>query len=89
MEDKYATIEQVAEHFQVSISSVRGWIRTNTVPALKVGGVYRLKIAEVDAAFKKIAIEHATTVIAQHSDKQVTVEVAVEHATVLNPDQDI
>lgn len=88
MEDKYSTIEQVAAHYQVSISSVRAWIRTNTVPALKVGGVYRLKIAEVDAAFKKLAAEHINKHEAQHP-KQITVEVAADHAIVLNPDQDI
>jgi len=47
----YSTIEQVAKHYQVSISTVRSWIRAKRIPFLKVGGMYRFKMLEVDAAF--------------------------------------
>jgi excisionase family DNA binding protein len=51
MENHYSNIEQVAEHYQVSISTVRSWIRGNTIPFIRVGGMYRFRMSEVDAAF--------------------------------------
>jgi excisionase family DNA binding protein len=84
MEDKYSTIEQVAAHYQVSISTVRAWIRQDMIPSLKVGGLYRLKFSEIDAAFKQRAISQVPPV-----QQQVTVVVSPADAVVLNPDQDI
>ena len=83
MEGQYSTIEQVAKHYQVSISTVRAWIRQGIVPFLKVGGVYRLKLADLEAAFK----QH--TVLAGAPKQQVTAVVAPEAAIALSPDQDI
>lgn len=84
MEDKYSTIEQVAAHYQVSISTVRAWIRQNMIPALRVGGLYRLKFSEIDAAFKQRAIDQVPPM-----QQQVTVVASPEDAVVLNPDQDV
>ena len=42
MEESFVPIEDVAKHFAVSVSTVRAWIRQDLVPALKIGGVYRL-----------------------------------------------
>ena len=83
MEEKYSTIEQVAEHYLVSVSTVRAWIRQNMVPYLKVGGIYRLKISEIDAAFKPHMVEALPA-----AQPQVTAELAPAEAAVLNPDQD-
>jgi excisionase family DNA binding protein len=84
MEARYLTIEQVAVHYQVSVSTVRVWIRQKLVPALKVGGMYRLKIAELDAAFKELAANAAPV-----EEQQITAVIAPAQAAVLNPDQDI
>lgn len=84
MEARYLTIEQVAVHYQVSVSTVRVWIRQKLVPALKVGGMYRLKIAELDAAFKELAANAAPV-----KEQQITAVIAPAQAAVLNPDQDI
>ena len=51
MENHYSNIEQVAEHYQVSISTVRSWIRGGTIPFIRVGGMYRFRMSDVDAAF--------------------------------------
>ena len=51
MENHYSNIEQVAVHYQVSISTVRSWIRGGTIPFIRVGGMYRFRMSEVDAAF--------------------------------------
>ena len=57
VEEPYVPIEGVAKHFSVSISTVRSWIRGRVVPSLKIGGVYRFKLTEVDAALRKIGAE--------------------------------
>lgn len=38
-EELFVPIEDVAKHFSVSISTVRTWIRSDLIPALKLGGV--------------------------------------------------
>jgi excisionase family DNA binding protein len=52
-EDKYIQINDIAEHYSVSVSTVRGWIRTNAIPYLQVGRTFRFKLSEVDAALRK------------------------------------
>jgi excisionase family DNA binding protein len=94
----YNTIEQVATHYQVSISTVRSWIRDKLIPFIKVGGMYRFKMSEVDAAFLLRTKQHTAVPV-------VPVVPVVEQATVaipptvtvapkataaaFNPDQDI
>ena len=49
----YVPIEDVANHFSVSISTIRGWIRKNHIPDhtyIMVGNTYRFSIDEVVAA---------------------------------------
>jgi PTS system nitrogen regulatory IIA component len=53
MDEPYVPIEELAKHFSVSVSTVRGWIRENTIPTLKIGGVYRFRKSEVEAVFKQ------------------------------------
>ena len=41
------TIEGVAEHFVVSVATVRTWLRNGTIPKhtyLKIGNTYRFKL---------------------------------------------
>jgi excisionase family DNA binding protein len=55
MEDKYVDIQKLAEHFMVSVSTVRAWIRKGVLPAesyLKVGSTFRFKLPEVEAALR-------------------------------------
>lgn len=53
-EENFVPIEGVAKHFAVSISTVRAWLRQSMVPSLKVGGVYRFRLSEVEDALRKI-----------------------------------
>ena len=56
MEDKYVDIQKLAEHFMVSVSTVRVWIRKGILPAesyLKVGSTFRFKLPEVEAALRE------------------------------------
>lgn len=52
VDEKYITIEDVAKHYSVSISTVRSWMRADIIPALKIANVYRFKLSDVDAALK-------------------------------------
>ena len=49
----FATIEEVAKYFVVSVATVRTWLRNGTIPKhtyLKVGNTYRFKLPDVAAA---------------------------------------
>jgi excisionase family DNA binding protein len=49
----FATVDDVAKYFAVSIATVRTWLRTGTIPKhtyLKVGNTYRFKLSDVAAA---------------------------------------
>lgn len=54
VEEAFVPIEGVAKHFSVSISTVRTWIRHDLIPSLKIGGVYRFKLSEVEQALRSI-----------------------------------
>jgi excisionase family DNA binding protein len=73
-EDKYVTINDIAEHYTVSISTVRAWIRDSKIPYLRVGKTFRFKLSEVDAALRDARTKK--------------IDDAVEEL-VDNPDQDI
>jgi excisionase family DNA binding protein len=89
MEESYVPIEEVAKHFAVSVSTVRAWLRQDLIPSLKVGGVYRFKLNEVDSALKKLS---GGTLVREEKDGSLTV-TADSNATQLsfnfNPDEDI
>ena len=49
----FATIEEVAKYFVVSVATVRTWLRNGTIPKhtyLKVGNTYRFNLPDVAAA---------------------------------------
>lgn len=51
-EERWLTVEQVAELLQVNPETVRRWIRSGELPVLDLGGPktgYRIKRSEVDA----------------------------------------
>ena len=51
----YATMEQAAKHFQVSLSTFRGWFRNGMIPKdayIALGSIYRFDLPAVEAALK-------------------------------------
>ena len=53
MDAKYVPIDEVAEHFSVSVSTIRAWLRRDQIPNhtyIKVGNTYRFCIPEVSKA---------------------------------------
>ena len=57
-EEAYVEIEQVAEHFKVSVSTIRTWIRNGQIPRdgcfIKIGKTYRFKLSEVDKSVARL-----------------------------------
>lgn len=89
VEEAFVPIEDVAKHFAVSISTVRAWIRQNLIPALKLGGVYRFKISEVEEAMRKLS---GGTLVREEKDGSLTVTANNDEAQLsfnFNPDEDI
>lgn len=46
------TVENVSEHFGVSIRTVRRWLKSTDIPHRRVGGIIRFSIDEVDEWMK-------------------------------------
>jgi excisionase family DNA binding protein len=54
-ETPYATLEEAAKHFKVSLSTFRGWLQRGYLPTscyIKLGSVYRFNMPAVEAALK-------------------------------------
>ena len=90
MVDKaFVPIEDVAKHFAVSVSTVRSWIRQDLIPALKLGGVYRFKISEVEEALRKLS---GGQLVKEEADGSLTVQADPNDSQIVlnfNPDEDI
>jgi len=84
VEESFVPIEGVAKHFSVSISTVRAWIRQSLVPSLKIGGVYRFKISEVEQALRKLS---GGELVKEEVDGSLTVQAQM--VLNFNPDEDI
>ena len=87
-DEPFVPIEQVAKHFSVSVSTVRAWIRQDLIPSLKLGGVYRFKISEVEAALRRL---NGGELVREEADGSLTVKIKDPSQAVLNfnPDDDI
>jgi excisionase family DNA binding protein len=60
MNGPYSTIDDVANHFAVSVSTIRSWVRQGHIPKdtyIKVGNTYRFAIKDIADALKPSAQE--------------------------------
>jgi excisionase family DNA binding protein len=48
MADRLLTVPQVAEEFQVTAQTIRNWIESGVLPAVRVGRAFRLRRQDVD-----------------------------------------
>jgi len=55
--EKFYTCEEVAERYGLQLSTIWAWIREQKLPAIKLGGVYRIKESDLEE-FEK---QNATT----------------------------
>ena len=45
----YITVSQIAKEQQVTVMTVRNWIKSNKLAAIKVGKAYRIKKEDYEA----------------------------------------
>ena len=48
--EEFVTIEDVAKHFKVSVSTIRAWVRKGLIPDntyVQIGSVYRFRLNDV------------------------------------------
>ena len=60
MSQAFVTIETLAKHFSVSVSTIRLWIKQNYIPNntyIQIGQTYRYSIPLVSAALKKATLD--------------------------------
>jgi excisionase family DNA binding protein len=89
VDESFVPIEDVAKHFAVSVSTVRAWIRQDLIPSLKIGGVYRFKISEVEVAIRKLTGGQAIQEEVDGSLKVAVDPKDTQLALNFNPDDDI
>ncbi len=53
MTDPLLTVEQVASEFQLTSQTIRNWIRSGALSAVKIGHVYRVRRADVDEMLRR------------------------------------
>lgn len=76
-EDNYVAIDKIADHLQVSVSTVRSWVRTGVLPDttyLKIAKTYRFQLPAVINALRA------------YNTAKTAKLTSVEEAT---PDQDL
>ena len=85
VDEAFVPIEDVAKHFAVSVSTVRSWIRQDLIPALKLGGVYRFKLSEVEAKLRNTEVSVPQEEVVATAVKE-PVQLEFDFS---NPDKDI
>jgi len=68
VETPYVNINQVADYFKVSVSTIRKWMNSGHLPAhayIGIGEIYRFRIDDVEAALtatpKEAQVSASTT----------------------------
>ena len=92
MNDQYVSIEDVAKYYSVSVSTIRTWIRTGKLTPndfLKLGNTYRFKIADVDAALRRVSADEAPAPATAPAEATANSTAPVQLELNFNPDQDV
>lgn len=58
VDSKYVNMNQVADYFNLSLSTIRKWVHTGHIPSsayINIGEVYRFRLDDVEAALNKQA----------------------------------
>ena len=45
---RYLSVYRVAEHMDVCVATVYRWIRAGLLPAVKIGGTYRIPVSALE-----------------------------------------
>lgn len=49
-DDELRTVEEGAAYWRVHPQTIRNWIRNGTLPAVRIGGVLRIRRSDLEAA---------------------------------------
>jgi excisionase family DNA binding protein len=60
------TVEQIASEFQLTSQTIRNWIRSGALSAVKIGHVYRVRREDLDAMMRRH--EGETAPLGAHRD---------------------
>ena len=52
-EQQLLTVEQIAAEFQLTSQTIRNWIKSGALQAVKIGHVYRLRREDVDEMMRR------------------------------------
>jgi excisionase family DNA binding protein len=52
-DEQLLTVEQIAVEFQLTSQTIRNWIKSGALPAIKVGHVYRVRREDLDAMMRR------------------------------------
>jgi excisionase family DNA binding protein len=55
--DQLLTVPQVADEFQVTPQTIRNWIDSGVLPAIRVGRAFRLRRDDVDAVLTRASAD--------------------------------
>lgn len=84
----YVPIEDVAKHFTVTISCIRGWVRQGKIPKhtyIKLGNTYRFNIPLVVEALTQMQKEETVPAVVETADVAAPVQLELN----FNPDDDL
>ncbi|UFJ40407.1 helix-turn-helix domain-containing protein [Brevibacillus humidisoli] len=46
--ERWSSLEEVAEYLGVNKDTVRNWIKKQSIPACKIGKLWKFKLSEID-----------------------------------------
>jgi excisionase family DNA binding protein len=57
-EEEFITTEEVASEFKLTSQTIRNWIKSGRIPAVRVGHVFRIRRGDID---ELLTGQHGTT----------------------------
>jgi|TARA_R100001460_G_scaffold83299_2_gene124182 excisionase family DNA binding protein len=68
MNEPFVSIDDIAKHFSVSVSTVRAWIRQKHIPEdtyVKIGKTYRFRVGDVTSALTKVSSKRSAETVGE------------------------
>ena len=68
MNEPFITIEDVAKHFSVAVSTVRAWVHQKHIPEdtyIKIGNTYRFRVSDVATALTKVSSKRSEETVGE------------------------
>jgi len=92
MSEPFIPIEKLAEHFAVSVSTIRSWVRRGDIPSntyIKVGNTYRFSKEDVSAALLSQGLDNQQPVSVNAESVSAVVEEPLSEVELDDLDNDM